>query len=86
MSSSTFLADTSPEMRRLLFKLHREASDLKKSQLMDNACEMVRELQIDGIRERHPDASDEEVKRRLADLLFGEELAEKAFGKAEYDS
>ena len=35
---------------------------------------------IIGLRERHPQADEEEIHRRLADLLLGKELAAELFG------
>jgi hypothetical protein len=40
----------------------------------------VRVLALVGLRERYPEAGPEELRRRLADLLLGEELAAKAYG------
>jgi hypothetical protein len=40
----------------------------------------VKQFALDGIRQRHPNATDQELNRRLADLLLGEELAAKAYG------
>jgi hypothetical protein len=41
----------------------------------------VRELAIAGIRARHPDASDDEVRVRLAVRLYGRESARRLFGR-----
>lgn len=40
----------------------------------------VRALALVGLRERYPEAGPEALRRRLADLLLGEELAAKAYG------
>jgi hypothetical protein len=40
----------------------------------------VRALALNGLRQRHPEAGEAELRRRLAGLLYGEELAEKAYG------
>ena len=40
----------------------------------------VKWLMIQGLRQRHPEASDAQIKRLLADLILGEELAEKVYG------
>jgi hypothetical protein len=42
-------------------------------------------LAMAGLRRRYPNADNEEIRRRLADLLLGEELAHKVYGKPEYD-
>jgi hypothetical protein len=41
---------------------------------------MVRELSEAGIRQRHPGASDEEVKIRLTVRIYGRETACRLFG------
>lgn len=41
----------------------------------------VKQFALDGIRQRHPEATDQEVKRHLADLLLGNELAAKVYGE-----
>jgi hypothetical protein len=38
-------------------------------------------LALAGLRQRHPDADDPRLKRLLADLLLGEELADKVYGE-----
>ena len=37
-------------------------------------------LALTGLRERHPQASPAELRRRLAGMLLGEELACKVYG------
>ena len=41
----------------------------------------VKQFALAGIRERHPDASEEEVRRHLADILLGDVLAAKVYGE-----
>ena len=40
----------------------------------------VRELARIGLRRRHPYDTEERLKRRLATLLLGDDLARKAYG------
>jgi hypothetical protein len=40
----------------------------------------VHELALAGLRERYPSASSKELRRRLADMALGPELAENAYG------
>jgi hypothetical protein len=47
-------------------------------------CELnatVKQFALAGIRQRHPNATEREVGRHLADLLLGEELAAKVYGE-----
>jgi hypothetical protein len=47
---------------------------------------MVRSLAVAGLRERYPDDSPAQLRRRLADLLLGPELAGRAFGPGPEES
>jgi hypothetical protein len=40
----------------------------------------VKQLAYQGLRQRHPAASEAELRRRLADLLLGEDLAQQVYG------
>jgi len=37
-------------------------------------------VQLELLRQRHPNASPEELRRRLADILLGPELAVRVYG------
>ena len=72
--------DTSPEAEAVLFKLWRETPGWRKLELMEDMNRTVRQLALVGLKRRHPDASEEELRRRLADILLGEELAFQVYG------
>jgi hypothetical protein len=72
--------DTSPETERVLFTLLREMPPWRKLEMVGQLNQTVRELALNGLRERYPNASPEELRRRLADIALGPELAEKAYG------
>ena len=72
--------DTSPEAEAVLFKLWREAPAWRKWELMEDLNRAARQLALIGLRERFPDATQEELRRRLANILLGEELAARVFG------
>lgn len=76
----TLPADTSPEAEQVLLGLLREVPPWRKMKLVAGMNSMVRALALSGLRARHPDASSEELRRRLADILLGSELAAKAYG------
>lgn len=48
--------------------------------MVEDTTWAVRCLAMVGLAGRHPGASPEELRRRLAGLIFGEELAGKAYG------
>jgi hypothetical protein len=76
--------DTSPEAEQVLIKLLRETPAWRRLQLTDQMSASVRALCKAGIRRRHPGASDQEIRRRFADLYLGPELAAKAYGPPTY--
>jgi hypothetical protein len=48
--------------------------------------QMTRQLAVAGIRQRHPDASIEEVAIRLAARLYGRDTARRLFGQIPEDA
>jgi hypothetical protein len=45
----------------------------------------VRLLALSGLRSRYPNDSPARLRRRLADILLGQELADKVYGALEED-
>lgn len=72
--------DTRPEAEQILIELMRQAPPWRKMEMVGQMYRTVRQLMLVGLRERHPDASPDELRRRLADLLLGPELAKKVHG------
>ncbi len=77
---SVLFPDTSPEAEKVLIDLLRKAPAWRKLEMVGQLNETVRTLALCGLRQRFPDATPEELKRRLADLLLGEELAARVYG------
>ncbi|MEM1204150.1 MAG: hypothetical protein AAGN66_13050 [Acidobacteriota bacterium] len=75
--------DTSPEAEAVLLGLYRKMSAQRKFELVRDAIETNRTLLRSGLAMRYPEAGQEEIRRRLADLLLGEELALAAYGPLE---
>lgn len=76
----TLAEDTLPEAERVLIELLRKASPARKIALVLNANRTAQELALTGLRERHPEESAPQLRRRLAELWLGKELADKAYG------
>lgn len=74
------IRDTDPDAHRVHVDLMRRAEGWRKLQLADELHQSLRLLALAGLRARYPEASPEELKRRLADLLLGASLAEEAYG------
>ena len=72
-------ADTSREVEEMLLAYWREAPAWKKWERMEQLNRQARALALAGLRRRHPEASEAELRRRLADLLLGPELAARVY-------
>jgi hypothetical protein len=79
---TTASRDTSPTAERVLFTLARQAPPWRKVELMGEMYQTVCDLALSGLRVRFPDASPTELRRRLADILLGAELASRVYGPA----
>lgn len=80
---STLFPDTSPEAEAVLLRLLRDSPAWRKLKMVGQMNRSVRALALSGLRTRHPNASEGELRRRLADILLGPELADKAYGPLE---
>lgn len=72
--------DTTPETEAVLFKMWRETPAWRKLQMMEELNRSARQLSLIGLKQRHPNASPEELRRLLADMVLGPELAACAYG------
>jgi len=77
---TALFSDTHPKMEALQIQLWREASPVRKMNMMAQLNASARMLALMGLRAQYPQASEAELRRRLADLLLGEELANKVYG------
>ena len=73
-------ADTSPEAEAVLIELFRQAPGWRKLEMVGELFATTKLFTLGGLRERHPQASEGELRRRLADMFLGEDLAAKAYG------
>jgi predicted component of type VI protein secretion system len=78
---SVLSSDTHPKMEALQIQLWRQASPTRKMQMVAQLNASVRMLALTGLRSRYPQASEAELRRRLAGLLLGDELARKVYGE-----
>jgi hypothetical protein len=69
-----------PRVEEIIFAYLREMSGAEKFAVLRRLTIASRRLALAGLRHRHPDASASELRRRLADLLLGEELAARVYG------
>ncbi len=81
---SVLFSDTHPKMEALQIQLWRQASPTRKMHMLAQLNASVRMVALVGLRSRFPDADEAELRRRLADLLLGEELACKIYGEIKH--
>jgi hypothetical protein len=73
--------DTNPEMEALQIQLWRHATPTEKMEMVAQLNSSLHTLAMAGLRSRYPKAGEKELRRRLATLLLGEELARKVYGE-----
>lgn len=73
-------ADTHPEMEALQVELLRHAPPWRKLEMVWQLNATLQLLMYIGLKARYPDDPPEKLRRRLADLLLGEQLAAKVYG------
>jgi hypothetical protein len=78
---SVLYSDTHPKMEALQIQLLRQASPTRKMEMLAQLNASARTLSLMGLRSRYPQAGEAELRRRLAGLLLGEELARKVYGE-----
>ena len=77
---TTLSPDTHPDIERLQIERLRQMPSWRKMALMAEMSQTVRTLALAGLRQRHPDDTPAQRRRRLADLLLGPDLAETVYG------
>lgn len=74
------LTDTNPETEKVQVELLRAMSPAQKFRLLNDLILTGRKLSLSGLHARFPEASPEELRRRLSSLILGPELACKVYG------
>jgi hypothetical protein len=78
---SVLSSDTHPKMEALQIQLWRQATPTRKMEMLAQLNASARTLALMGLRSRYPQAGEVELRRMLAGLLLGEELASKVYGE-----
>jgi hypothetical protein len=68
-------------MEALQIQLWRQATPTRKMNMLAQLNASARMLALAGLRARFPSADEAELRRRLAGLLLGDELARKVYGE-----
>jgi hypothetical protein len=76
----TMISDTTAEAEQILLKLLRRAPIWRKLEIMGQLNGMAKSLALNNLRRQYPEATENELRRRLADRLLGPELAATVYG------
>ncbi len=76
----TLSRDTAPDVERMQIEHLRRLPTWRKLALMGEMNRTVQAMALAGLRQRHPDDTQEQRRRRLATLLLGPELADRVYG------
>jgi hypothetical protein len=76
----TYFPDTHPKAEAVQIALIRQAPTWRRAYLMGSLNHAVRTAAYQGLKARYPHEPDQLLRRRLADILLGKELALKVYG------
>jgi hypothetical protein len=76
----TLSRDTAPDIERMQIAHLRRMPPWRKLALVGEMNRTVQTMALAGLRQRYPDDTPEQRRRRLAALLLGSELATRAYG------
>ena len=82
---TTLSPDTSPQIEQIQIERLRRMPVWRKLALVGEMNRAVRDLALAGLRQRHPNDSPAQRRRRLADMLLGQELAARVYGPVPED-
>ncbi len=71
--------DTSQDAYELQHRLYRAMTAEQRSELALRMSADVRQIAAEGIKQRHPDYSERDVRRALVALLYGADVAAKVW-------
>ena len=77
-------SDTHPKMEALQIQLWRQASPTRKMNMLAQLNASAHLLAMTGLRSRFPQASEAELRYKMAGLILGEELARKVYGEPDH--
>ena len=76
--------DTHPDIEQMQIELLRRMPVARKLELIAQMNQSMRTMAISGLRRHHPDEDEAQLRRRLADLVLGAELAARVYGPPQY--
>jgi len=81
---SVLSSDTHPKMEALQIQLWRQASPTRKMHMLAQLNASARLLAMTGLRSQYPQASEAELRFKLAGLLLGDKLARIVYGEGDH--
>lgn len=75
--------DTAPEIDQRRLAAAWSAPTWRKLRMAAEMSQAARDLTLAGLRHRHPDANEREIRFRFASLLYGSEIASRLFSGSE---
>jgi len=72
--------DTHPDIERMQIELLRRTPVARKLELIAQMNASMRTMAMAGLRRQYPGEDEAQLRRRLADLLLGPELAARVYG------
>lgn len=80
------MQDTSPDEQQRYFEMLARLRPDERARIVGAACRRMRLFVRAGLVHLHPDASEEELRARLAARLYGRATAEQHFGPLPADA
>ncbi|MEW6129826.1 MAG: hypothetical protein AB1757_22490 [Acidobacteriota bacterium] len=68
--SKRLFDDTDEATEKVLIELTRQMPDWKKFQQIDSLTNACRQMTLNGIKSRYPDADETEIRKKFAGLLY----------------
>jgi hypothetical protein len=72
-------ADTTPEAWAVLVNIYRRMSPGRRLELVCEMSDSLRRLVADGVRHRHPDYTEDQVRLAVIRLWLGEDLFRQGY-------
>lgn len=69
------MTDTSPDVQARFDELMRQRSGTDRVRMMSEMFDFARALVLSNLRDTHPGATDAELRMRLFDRLYGDDIA-----------
>jgi hypothetical protein len=74
--------DTRADVHEVQLGVYRRMSPERRAEIALELSDGVRRITREGIRQRHPDYTDEDVHRALVALLYGKDIARRLWPDA----